>query len=184
MNEEVASSSGAPAQFQSELFTQVNWYALYTRSRHEKSVDEFLRRKRIETFLPLRKIRRKWSDRIKQIEEPLFKGYLFVHTAYKDRLEILRTKGVVRFVGFGLFPSIVPEASLFALKRFIEEDMEVDPFPYLREGDPVVVCSGPFRGVEGFLTYRKGKYRLVISLDLIEQSASIEIDAACVEKVQ
>lgn len=184
MNGEIASIPGQPAQSSNERMTQVNWYALYTKSRHEKLVDELLKRKGIETFLPLRKIRRKWSDRIRQIEEPIFKGYLFTRTAYLNRFDVLNTKGVVRFIGFGMFPSVVPDASVLALKRFMEEEIEIDPFPYLKEGDRVSVRSGTFRGVEGFLVHKKGKYRLVISLDLIQQSASIEIDAACVEKIE
>lgn len=163
------------------LLTIVAWYALHTRSWHEKLVDELCHRKGIETFLPLRKIRRRWSDRFKEIHEPLFKGYIFVHVPFAQRLEILRTKGVVRFVGFGGLPTPVPEKELSALKRFVEEDVELDPFPYLKEGQRVVVRTGPFRGVEGFLVCKKSKYRLVISLDLISQSASIEIDSAIVE---
>ena len=68
---------------------QEAWYALYARSRHEKVVDDLLRRKGIETFLPVRKIKRRWSDRVKLIEEPLFKGYLFVHAPLRRRIEIL-----------------------------------------------------------------------------------------------
>ncbi len=164
-----------------ERFSRTEWYAIHTRSHHEKVVDEFLRRKNIETFLPLRKIRRRWSDRFKEIQEPLFKGYLFVHTPLTKRLDILQTKGVVRFIGFGGLPTAVPEKELLTIKRFIEEDIEIDPFPYLKEGERVVVKSGRFRGTEGFLVFKKNKYRLVISLDLINQSASIEIDSASVD---
>lgn len=166
-----------------DLFLRPAWYALHTRSRHEKVVDDLLTRKKIETFLPLRHIKRRWSDRIKEISEPLFKGYLFVHAPLVRRVEILQTKGAVRFVGFGRVPSVVPEKELDALRRFIAEDIDVDPFPYLKEGERVVVRTGPFRGVEGFLVYKKNAHRLVISLDLITQSASIEIDSALVEPI-
>ncbi len=165
-------------------FTKLAWYALHTRSRHEKVVDDLLRRKNIETFLPLRTIRRKWSDRIKEIQEPLFKGYTFVHAQLIHKLEILQTKGVVRFVGFGRFPSVVSETQLLSIRRFMEEDIQIDPFPYLQEGKRVVIKNGRFRGVEGFLVCKKSKYRLVISLDLISQSASIEIDSASVEPLE
>jgi transcription antitermination factor NusG len=161
---------------------QVNlWYALHTRSRHEKLVHELLSKKDIETFLPLRKIKRRWSDRIKEIAEPLFKGYIFIHAPLAKRLDILQTKGVVRYVGFGGVPAAVPETQLEAVRRFIEQDIAVDPFPYLKEGERVVVRSGPLQGVQGLLVCKKNKYRLVISLDLINQSASVEIDSALVE---
>ena len=164
-------------------FTQTSWYALQTRSRHEKLVVDLLSKKNFETFLPIRKVKRKWSDRIKQIEEPLFKGYLFVHGSLLRRMEILQTQGVVRFVGFGKIPSTVPEKDLSAIRRFMAEEISIDPFPYLHEGQRVVVRTGPFQGVEGFLVVKKNTYRLVISLDSITQSASIEIDSACVESV-
>lgn len=162
---------------------EIAWYVLYAKSRHEKLVDELLRKKGLESFLPLRKIQRQWSDRVKQIEEPLFKGYLFVRTAFADRLTVLQTKGVVRFIGFDSFPEPVPGKVIFALRRFMEEEIAVDPFPYLKEGDAVIVKEGLFRGVEGFLVHKKGKYRLVVSLDHIQQAASIELDAASVEKI-
>lgn len=173
-------SSGRSGELET-LFRKIEWYALHTRSRHEKMVDELLRRKEIETFLPLRKFRRRWSDRFKEVAEPLFKGYVFIHTPFADRLRILQTKGVIRFVGFGGVPTPVAEKELSALRRFMEEEIDIDPFPYLKEGQRVVVRSGLFRGVEGFLACKKNKYRLVISLDLLSQSASIEIDSATVE---
>ena len=163
---------------------QLKWFALYTRSRHEKLVERELQKKHIESFLPLRKIERRWSDRKKTIEEPLFKGYLFVHTPWNRRFEILNTVGVVNFVGpRAADPLEVPEKELFSIRRFIEENIQVDPFPYLKEGQKVYVRSGAFKGAEGFIV-RKGRHcRLVISLDLLMQSVSVEIDEACVEPI-
>ena len=166
---------------ENDAFVRPAWYALHTRSRHEKIVEDLLMRKQIETFLPIRNIKRRWSDRIKEISEPLFKGYIFVHAPLVRRVDILQTKGVVRFIGFGRIPASVSESELTALRRFIDEGIAVDPFPYLKEGERVVVRTGPFQGVQGFLVCKKNKFRLVISLDLITQSASIEIDSAAVE---
>ena len=159
------------------------WFALYTRSRHEKFVDDELTKKGLQTFLPLRKITRRWSDRRKIIEEPLFKGYLFVRAPFADRWAILNTKGVVRFVGPPSDPVEVPERELDAVRRFMNEEIPVDPFPYLKEGERVYVRSGPFKGVEGFILRKDKHCRLVISLDMLMQSISIQIDQACVEKV-
>src|SRR3989338_9891007 len=112
-----------------DLFLKPAWYALNTRSRNEKVVNELLTRKKIEPFLPLRHIKRRWSDRIKEIEDPLFKGYLFVHAPLVRRVEILQSKGAVQFIGFGPIPSVVPEKEIEALRRFMAEDIEMDPFP-------------------------------------------------------
>lgn len=158
------------------------WYALYTRSRHEKFVAAELRKKGIETFLPLRKVERHWSDRIKTIEDPIFSGYLFVRTPLRNQLDILKTRGSVRLVGFNSHPSPIPEKAIEALHRFLNEEIAMDPYPHLAAGDRVYVRSGTLRGVEGFIVRKNKHTRLVISLDLLLQSVSVEIDEALVEK--
>lgn len=169
--------------YTSSSLDEKNWYALYTRSRHEKVVNTDLQKRGIETFLPLRKVKRHWSDRIKEIEEPLFKGYVFVHISPAYRLEVLRTQGSVRLVGFKGGPVPVPEKDLTAIRRFLEEEIAIDPYPYLTKGEKVYIRSGPFKGVEGFIIRKNRQMRLVISLDLLFQSISVEIDEALVEKV-
>ena len=159
------------------------WYALYTRSRHEKFVNQELQKKGIETFLPLRHLTRHWSDRVKKIEEPIFSGYLFVRTSLENRLEILQTRGSVRFVSFNSTPVPISEKELGAVRRFVEEKISIDPYPYLTKGDRVYVRSGPLRGVEGFIVRKDKHTRLVISLDLLFQSVSLAIDEALVEKI-
>lgn len=159
------------------------WYALHTRSRHEKVVDKGLRKKGIETFLPLRKLTRHWSDRVKKIEEPLFSGYLFVQIPIIRRFDVLKTHGSVCFVSFNSIPVPIPEKELMAVRRFVEGQITVDPFPYLSEGDRVYVRSGPLKGVEGFIVRKDRHTRLVISLDLLFQSVSVVIDEALVEKI-
>lgn len=164
-------------------WNEPRWYALYTRSRHEKLVDGELVKKGIETFLPLRKIVRNWSDRKKIIEQPLFMSYLFVRFPLKDRWTVLNTTGAVRLIGKSAADPIeVPEKELFTIRQFVEGEIEVDPFPYLKEGERVYIRSGPFKGAEGFIVRKDNHCRLVISLDLLMQSVSIVIDEACVEK--
>lgn len=165
------------------FWDETHWYALYTRSRHEKSLQEMLEKKGIETFLPLRRVTRHWSDRVKQINEPIFTGYLFVHTPLKNRLEVLQTPGSVRLVGFNSFPLPVPEKELESIRRFIEEEISIDPYPYLAEGDRVYIRSGPLKGVEGFIARKDRHTRLVISLNLLLQSISVKVDEALVEKI-
>lgn len=175
----------AAAASRDELkWTQAKWLALYTRSRHEKLVDRELQKKGIETFLPLRRVMRHWSDRKKLIEEPLFKGYLFVRVPMKEKNRVLTTIGAVRFVGPRVSePTEVPEKELLTVKRFIEEAIHVDPFPYLKEGQRVYIRSGPMKGAEGFIVRKDRHCRLVISLDLLMQSVSVVVDEACVEPV-
>lgn len=162
---------------------ELHWYALYTKSRHEKVVEEGLRGKGIETFLPTRKLVRHWTDRVKRIEEPIFKSYLFVQIPLVKKLEVLKTFGSVRLIGFNSFPVPIPEKELEALRRFTQENIAIDPYPYLAVGDRVYVRSGPFKGVEGFIVRKDRHTRLVISLDLLLQSISVEIDEALVEKL-
>ena len=172
------------SQDQEKRWDTPYWYALYTKSRHEKIVDQGLKRRDIETFLPLRKITRRWSDRKKVIEDPLFKSYLFVRIPWRDRWEVLNTAGAVRFVGSSHSdPTVVPEVELLTIRRFIEEQIRVDPFPYLKEGQRVYIRSGPLKGAEGFIVRKNRNCRLVISLDLLMQSISVELDEACVELI-
>jgi transcription antitermination factor NusG len=161
---------------------RTHWFALYARSRHEKLADRELRNKGIETFLPLRKITHQWSDRKIIVEEPLFKGYLFVNVSLKNRFCVLNTRGAVRFVGpRPSEPSEVPARDIGSIRRFIEEKIKVDPFPYVKEGTRVYVCSGPFRGIEGFVVRKDNHCRLVMSVDLLMQSVSVQVDEACVQ---
>ena len=160
------------------------WYALYTRSRHEKFVDRELDKKQIESFLPVRKIISHWSDRKQLIEEPLFKGYLFVHMPLRQKWTVLNTVGAVCLVGKSAAePLEVSEKELLSVRRFVEEEIPVDPFPYLREGERVYIRSGPFKGVEGFIVRKDKHCRLVISVESLRQSVSIQIDENCVEPI-
>ncbi len=163
----------------------LNWYALYTRSRHEKFINSQLTKRNIESFLPTRSIKRRWSDRTMTIEEPLFKSYIFVRTDnfYKHKKDILRTKGAVKFVSAGTEPVSIDEATILSLKNIIRDDIAIDPFPYLAQGDRVSIKSGPFKGTEGYIVRKDNKKcSLVISIDAIKSSISIKIDSHLVEK--
>lgn len=158
------------------------WYALYVRGRHEKFVRSELEKKSIETYLPLRQVVRHWSDRRKILEEPLFPGYVFIRLALKDRWDVLNTKGVVRFVGpSAARPLEVREEALTSVQKLLAENIQIDPFPYLKEGQRVYVKSGPFKGVEGFIVRKDDHCRLVLSLDILMQSISVQIDQHCIE---
>ncbi len=160
------------------------WYAVYTRSRHEKVVAEELCRRQVECFLPLRDVLSKWKDRRKLVQLPVFPGYLFVNTDMeRRRIDVLRVPSVVRIVGFKGVPEPIPSEQIQAVKDLVFHQLEFDPHPYLHAGDRVRIVRGPLRGVEGILLEKKNRYRFVLSIDLIQQAVACEIDAEDVEKI-
>lgn len=159
-----------------------HWYSVYTRPRHEKHVLQELNEKHIEAFLPTYKVRRRWSDRYKIVEEPLFKNYLFVNVDYDRRYyDTLRPYGAVNFVSFDGKPAEIPEAEIEAVRRLVTCELPYSPHPYLKVGRRVRVKFGPLAGCEGILIRKKSLARLVLSVNLLQQSVSAEIDADCVE---
>jgi transcription elongation factor/antiterminator RfaH len=160
------------------------WYALYTRPRHEKQVLDDLSNRHIEAFLPTYKVRRRWSDRYKIVEEPLFKNYLFVNVDFDRRYhDTLRPYGAVSFVMFDGKPATIPENEIEAVRRLVTSELPYDPHPYMKVGRRVRVRSGPLEGCEGILTRKKGLARLVLSVNLLQQSVSAEVNADWVEPV-
>lgn len=168
-------------ELEEDRLTTPSWYALYTRSRHEKKVYEGLAQRRLETFLPTRKISRQWSDRLQEIREPLFRGYLFVKIPLARKLDVLKVDGVVCIVSSAGHAISVPEKDLMTIRDFIEKEIPVDPFPYLHCGQHVRVSKGILKGAEGILVSKRGQCRLVVSLDLLCQAVSVQIDAENVQ---
>lgn len=163
---------------------EVNWYAVYTRSRHEKVVAEALQQRTVEHFLPLYETVRQWKNGRFKVQLPLFPGYLFVHIALADRLRVLQVAGVVRLVGFNGTPAALPSAELQIIRHALEKGIEAEPHRYLKVGQRVRVNSGPMQGLEGILLRRRGRPRVVVSVDLIMRSVALDIDAAEVEPVK
>jgi transcription antitermination factor NusG len=154
------------------------WYAVCTRSNHEKCAAAQLDLRSIEHFLPLYESVRKWKDRRKRLEFPLFPGYLFVRIPLQERLRVLLTPGVVRLVGFDNRPAALPDEEIEALRTVLVQGARSEPHPYLRVGRRVRITRGALAGMEGVLVRKKGRVRLVLSIDLIRQSAMIEVDSA------
>jgi len=152
------------------------WYAVYTRSRHEKKVAGFLSEKAVEVFLPLRNVLRRRKDRRKWIELPLFSGYVFVRIPRANKLRVLQTQGVVNILGDTRGPSPVPEDQIESIKKLVDSGLKYDPYPYLVKGMRVKIRSGPLKDVEGILLERRNQHLLVLSVDLIQQSAALQID--------
>jgi transcription antitermination factor NusG len=157
------------------------WYAVWTRSRHEQVVREQLQQKRIDVFLPTVAKWSRWKDRKKKIDWPLFPGYCFARFDPSNRLAILKCTGVVSIVSVEGEPAPIPEHQIDGIKRLIESDLAFDPCPMLREGMMVEVVHGPLKRVIGRLVRKNDKARLVLSVDLIGQGVSVEVDAADVK---
>jgi len=159
-----------------------HWYSVYTRPCHEKRLLQELIQQNIEAFLPTYSVRRRWSDRYKVIEEPLFKSYLFVNIDYEGRYrDTLRPYGAVDFVSFGGEPAQIPEQEIESIRRLVTCELPYQPHPYLKVGRRVRVRSGPLKGCEGILIRKKNLARLVLSINLLQQAVSAEIDADCIE---
>ena len=169
------------------ITTEMNsaWFALYTRARHEKQVQRELSSRGIETFLPTFKVKRRWSDRYKIIEEPLFRNYLFVNSADLKQgcNEALKHYGAVSFVTLDGKPAPIPPVEIESIRRLVESDLAYGPHPYLKVGRKVRVRLGPLEGCEGILVRKKGLSRLVLSLNLLQQSVSAEVDAEVIEPI-
>lgn len=157
------------------------WYAIWTRSRHEHVVREQLERRSVEAFLPTITRWSRWKDRKKKIAWPLFPGYCFARFDPRSRLAILRCSGVVNIVSFDGELAPIPEREIEGIRRLVETDLQYDPCPLIREGTMVEVVHGPLRGVVGRLVRKGSHARLVLSVDLIGQAVSVEVDAADVK---
>jgi transcriptional antiterminator NusG len=155
------------------------WFALWTRSRHEQSVHEQLVRKEIEVFLPTTPVWRRWKDRRKKIDWPLFPGYCFARFDPAVTLPLLKCPGVVSIVSFDGKPAPIPAIEVESIRVLTHSDLPFDPCPLIHEGMTVEVMHGPLRGVVGRLVRKDAnRSRLVLSVNLIGQALSVEVDAA------
>lgn len=158
------------------------WYVLYTKSRHEKFVESQLLQKGIKAFTPKIRLKRKWSDRIKIIEEPLFKSYCFAKFSLENKIEVVSQAGVVNIVHFRDQYIPVEETIINSLKILMENKLKLDPYPYLKEGAKVVIKKGPLKGLEGYIVEKRNKHTsLVISVDAIASSIKCIVDIDCVD---
>ena len=160
------------------------WYALSTKARHEKKVFDRFQLKGIESYLPLQTIHRRWSDRYKKVQEPLFSCYVFVKIALKDRLPVLQTDGVVRLVSFKGIPATIPDDQLAAIKIVLKEKEDIQRIDYLTPGKKVEVSQGPLKNVRGVLINIKNKHRLVLRLYGIMQAISVDIDYRDIKMIE
>ena len=163
------------------------WYALYTRPLWEKRIASVLTGLEIETYLPSHQV---WSRRTstpKQVEEPIFPGYLFVRCGLTKQtwLNIKKTSGVVRILGVEAEPVPIPDWEIESLRKVLAVNPNVPGHPRLRKGDRVVVVKGPMRGVIGTLVeVSRNRHRLIVAVDLINQAVSANVDVSMVERYE
>jgi len=160
-----------------------HWFAIWTRSRHEKIVRDQLEKKSdVDVFLPTIGKWSRWKDRKKKIDWPLFPGYVFARFVADERIGILKVDGVVQIISNNGMLSAIPDEEIDSIRTLVESELAYDPVPLIKEGDMVKVTSGPLKGVVGRLVTKKGaSARLVLSVDLIGQAVSVEVDAADVK---
>jgi transcription antitermination factor NusG len=152
------------------------WYALRVRTRFEKQASELLHFKGYETFLPISVASRRWTDRVRRVETPLFPGYVFCRMTDFQPGPALTTPGVMHFVGFGRTPAPVDQCEIAAVERIVASGAAGEPCPYLQVGEAVEITSGPLTGVRGLLKEIKGDQRLVVGVSLLQRSLAVELD--------
>jgi transcription antitermination factor NusG len=153
-----------------------SWIAVYTKSRHEKAVYSLFSDKGIETYLPLIRRKRKWSDRTKWIDVPLFRSYVFAFIDLKDYLDVLQTDGVLHIVKFRNHIATIPESQIEGLRQMIDGGYDPVPIEYLVLGDKVRIRGGPLTGIEGIVSRIDGVDRFIIKIEAIQHAVSVQID--------
>jgi len=161
-----------------------HWYAAYTCANHERRVAGQFANRGVEHFLPQYESVRRWKDRKVRLRMPLFPGYIFVQLALQERLRVLEVPSVVRLVGFNGRPAPLPEGDVTRIREFLARGFRAEPHPYLTVGKKVRVKNGPLAGMEGVLLRRKGKFRVVISIELVQQAAAVDVGEADVESLE
>ena len=151
------------------------WYALNVKHQHEFAVRAALEYQGCEVFLPTCRVKKRWSDRVKQIEMPLFGGYVFVRFPAEQRIAVLETPGVFHTVNFLGRPAAIPESEIETLRRAIASALPLRPWPQLEPGTRVRIERGPLRGVEGVLLREKEGYQLVIGVEMLRRFVAVEL---------
>jgi transcription antitermination factor NusG len=154
---------------------RARWFAVTVRHQHERRVGAALEMRQMNTLVPTYRVRNQWSDRVKEIELPLFSGYVFCRFTIDERARVLTTPGVRNIVGFGDKLAPVDDDEIAAIDTMIRSNAPIRPWPHLKPGDRVRVERGPLRGVTGTLIRERDVFRLVIGVELLQRSVAVEI---------
>jgi transcription antitermination factor NusG len=163
---------------------KATWYALQVRSRKESYVASQIQGQGYECLLPTYKSIRRWSDRMKEVEQPLFPGYLFCRFDFQNRRPVVTTPGVLQVVGYGRTAVSVSEEEIQALQLAVGSEMPKQPWPYLEVGQRVRVNYGTLSGLEGILVNVKGNHRVVLSVTLLQRSVAMEVETSWLSVVK
>jgi transcription antitermination factor NusG len=156
------------------------WFALQVWSRKEPTVAAQLEGQGFECFLPKYTTVRRWSDRAKELERPLFPGYLFCRFDFENRRSLVMSPGVIQILGFGRKPMPLEDREMAAIQQAVCSGLPRQPWPYLEVGERVRVDQGSLSGLEGILVSLKGHHRVILSITLLQRSIALEIDLSCV----
>jgi transcription antitermination factor NusG len=159
------------------------WFALQVRTRWESSTAVLLSGKGYQTLLPTYQTKKRWNGSIRQLNAPLFPGYVFCQFDALNRLPILVTPGVIAVVGRGRVPVPVDDAEIAAIQTVVSSGLCAEPWPYLEIGQKIRIETEALYGLEGVLINFKGNHRIVVSVSLLRRSVALEIDRACVSPV-
>lgn len=173
----------------SVLYERRHWYACYTHGRHEKRVASRLKEAGIESYLPLRVERRRWSDRVREVELPMFPSYVLARFRLISLRQVLDVPGIATTVRAGLspYPTPIPDREIEHVRRAAEQArrhcVEPEIVPFLENGDRVSVVSGAFRGVEGVVIHVRGRTRVLVGLSAIGQGLTIQVRRDCLKPI-
>lgn len=158
------------------IISSARWFAAYTASRREKQIVRELDERRVESFLPLyRPARRPNSHKLVRL--PLFPSYVFVHIALHDQLRVLQVPGVVRLVSFNGHPAALEDSEIEAMRNALSAGVQAEPYPYIKIGREVEILSGPLRGLRGKVIRKNNRFRVVLSVDLLQRSIVADLDS-------
>lgn len=174
-------TSAVQSQISTLDYENLHWYAASTRPNHEKRAAEQLNRREIEHLLPLFNSVRQWKDRKVLLAMPLFPGYVFVRIPLRERSRVLEVPGVAGLVGFGTRPAQLADEEIRSIQSCMNRESGVEPHPYLCVGRRARVKSGPLQGVEGIIVRLKNRTRLVLSLQLIQCSVTLDVAQIALE---
>jgi len=164
--------------------SKASWYALQVRSRKEGYVASQIQGQGYECLLPTYKSVRKWSDRVKEVEQPLFPGYLFCRFDFESRRPVITTPGVLQIVGYGRTAISVSDEEIQSLQLAVSSGIPKQPWPYLEVGQRVRVNYGTLSGLEGILVNVKGNHRVILSVTLLQRSVAMEVETSWLSVVK
>ena len=171
-----ASCSGYPARAQDSR----HWFAITVKPQHEFAVENGLTAKGVDAYVPASWTLRSWSDRIKKLQQPVFPGYVFGYFDSAVRSSVLKTPGAKSIVSFGNTLAAIPDQQISSIRQMLDSSLPVHAHPFLREGQRVRIGGGPLAGVEGILTQCRHTAHLVVSIELLQRSVSVQVDPGVV----